>query len=330
MVAAAATVALLVLGGSWALATEPGTLAFLGVLAAAAVAGAGRSPSPLLRRGWAAVAAGALLGAGAAVAVSLGGDAGQAGFAVTLAAGAVLLAGSRWRHGSAEGPVAEALGLAGLGVGVALAAGRERWLAAALTVAVPPLLLASAQPTRRGYLWGGTAMALAATWAWLWAADVTLLEAYTLPAAAVALLAGLARRRPHPGSWPAYGPGLALALLPSLALAVDESGLTRPLLLSGAALLVLLVGARARLQAPLVGGAVTLLALAADAAVPVAARLPRWATIGATGLLLLWLGATAERRMAGLRRLRRQFQELEPGVTATEGAEDRPHPAPPA
>lgn len=113
-------------------------------------------------------------------------------------------------------------------------------------------------------------------------------------------------------------------------MAVDESGLTRPLLLSGAALLVLLAGARARLQAPLVLGAVTLLALAADAALPVAARLPRWATIGATGLLLLWLGATAERRLAGLRRLRRQFQDLEPGVTAPGGVEDRPHPAPPA
>lgn len=317
-VVAGATAALLVLAGSLALATETGTLAFLGVLVPAAVVGARSSPSPWLRRGWGAVAAVAVIGEGAAIAVHLGGDAAQAGFAVTLAAGAVLAAGARRRHGAAEGPVAESLGLAGLALGVTLAAAHQRWLAGALTVAVPPLLLAAARPARRGYLWAGAAVAVAATWAWLAVADVTVVEAYTLPAATVALVAGLAARRghPHPGSWPAYGPGLALALLPSLGLAVDEHGLARPLLLFGCALLVVLAGARARLQAPLVLGAVTLIGLAADAALPVAARLPRWAAIGGTGLLLLWLGATADRRLARLRRLRRQFQELEPDGTA--------------
>jgi hypothetical protein len=72
-------------------------------------------------------------------------------------------------------------------------------------------------------------------------------------------------------------------------------------------------GARGRLQAPLVLGAVTLVGLAADTALPVAARLPRWASIGGAGLLLLWLGATAERRLARLRDLRRQLAGLEPG-----------------
>jgi hypothetical protein len=56
------------------------------------------------------------------------------------------------------------------------------------------------------------------------------------------------------------------------------------------------VGARARLQAPPVLGAVTLVVLGVDAVWPVATQLPRWATIGAAGLLL-WLGATAERRL---------------------------------
>jgi hypothetical protein len=41
----------------------------------------------------------------------------------------------------------------------------------------------------------------------------------------------------------------------------------------------------------------------------VAAQLPRWVTIGAAGLLLLWLGATAERRLARLRQLHEQFKE---------------------
>jgi hypothetical protein len=86
----------------------------------------------------------------------------------------------------------------------------------------------------------------------------------------------------------------------------------RPLLLTGGALLVVLAGAGARLQAPLVLGAGTLVVLGLDAALPVAAQLPRWVTIGAAGLLLLWLGATAEHRLARLRELREQFQALEP------------------
>jgi uncharacterized membrane protein AbrB (regulator of aidB expression) len=92
-------------------------------------------------------------------------------------------------------------------------------------------------------------------------------------------------------------------------------GAARPLLLTAGALLVVLAGARARLQAPLVLGAVTLVALGVDAVWPVAAQLPRWATIGAAGLLL-WLGATAERRLARLRELRRRLQGQEHHGTA--------------
>jgi hypothetical protein len=248
-----------------------------------------------------------------------GGDAAAAGVATVAAAGALLVAGVRWRRGTAEGAVLEPLALAGQVVGVLLAVPDERRLAVALTVAVPALLLAGvrrhrpAEPhsTGNGYLWAGTATALAATWAWLSVADVTLLEAYTLPAAAVALAAGAStrRRRPRPSSWLAFGPGLAVALLPSLAAAVGGGGSARPLLLTGAALLVVLAGARTRLQAPLVLGGGTLVVLGLDALGPVAAQLPRWVTIGAAGLLLLWLGATAERRLARLRELRERFKE---------------------
>jgi hypothetical protein len=234
---------------------------------------------------------------------------------VALAGGLVLMAGTRWRPGTAEGTVAEAGGLAAIALGAALAVAVPRWLAASLTVAVPPLALAALGPGRRGYRWATAAAATATTWAWLAVAGVTLPEAYLLPAAAITLAAGLAARRgpTPPGSWPAYGPGLTLALLPSLVLAVGGQALVRPLLLSAGALAAVLAGARGRLQAPLVLGAVTLVVLGADAALPVAARLPRWASGGGAGLLLLWLGATAERRLARLRDLRRQLARLEPG-----------------
>jgi hypothetical protein len=319
-VAVGSAAVLVALAACWALATEAGTLVFLGALVPAAGVAAAASRAPWLRGGLAAAGAVALLGEAAAVVLHAGGDAAAAGVATVVAAGAVLVAGVRWLPGSAEGAILEPLGLGGQVLGVLLAVPDERWLAVALTAAVPALLLAGVRrprlaeprPTRDGYLWTGAATALAATWAWLSVANVTLLEAYTLPAAAVALAAGVSmrRERPHPSSWLTFGPGLAVALLPSLGVAVGGAGgAARPLLLTGAALLVVLAGARTRLQAPLVLGGVTLLVLGLDAVAPVAAQLPRWVTIGAAGLLLLWLGATAERRLARLRELREQFKE---------------------
>jgi hypothetical protein len=51
-------------------------------------------------------------------------------------------------------------------------------------------------------------------------------------------------------------------------------------------------------------GAATLLVLGIDNLGPVVAQLPRWITLGVAGLLLLWLGTTAERRTAQVQTLR--------------------------
>ncbi len=59
-------------------------------------------------------------------------------------------------------------------------------------------------------------------------------------------------------------------------------------------------------------GAGALLAVGLGAVRPVAARVPRWAAIGTIGLVLLWLGATAEHRLAQLKELGRRFRYLEP------------------
>jgi hypothetical protein len=310
---------LLVLAVAWALASEAGTLALGAVLIAAGALITGVSRGAWLRCCGAAVAAAAVVGEGAAIVASTGAaTAAPVGLAVAVAAAAVLVAGALWRRHAVEGPVLEAVGIIGLVLGVLLAGTEQHWLAITLTAAVPLLVAAAARPDRRAYAWSAAAAAVVATWAWLSLAGVTLPEAYTLPAAAVALLAGmLARRRaPQLSSWLAFGPGLAAALLPSLGLALEQDGVARPMLLTASALVVLLAGARARLQALLVLGAVTLLALGVDAVWPVAAQLPRWATIGAAGLLLLWLGATAERRLAQLRELRQRLQGLEHHGTA--------------
>ena len=87
------------------------------------------------------------------------------------------------------GPIIEAIGLAGMFVGAVMTAPSHAWLAGVLTLATPIFALAAlrrdrALRIRRGR-GGGTA--LGATWAWLAVARVTVVEAYTLPAAAVAL-----------------------------------------------------------------------------------------------------------------------------------------------
>lgn len=78
----------------------------------------------------------------------------------------------------------------------------------------------------------------------------------------------------------------------------------RPVVLTMAAVVCVLVGAVRRLRAPMELGAATLLVLGIDNVGPVVAQLPRWITLGVAGLLLLWLGATAERRTAQVQGLR--------------------------
>jgi hypothetical protein len=144
-------------------------------------------------------------------------------------------------------------------------------------------------------------------WLLLVAEEVATLEAYTLPAAAVALLAGwLARRsRPGLGSWTAYGPALAAAMLPTLAsVLVGDGQPVRRLLLGLGALAVLLAGANGRLRAPVISGGVVLAVVALHEVVLVWDLLPRWIPLAAGGLLLVGLAMTLERRRRDLDRFR--------------------------
>src|SRR5262249_22656181 len=145
----------------------------------------------------------------------------------------------------------------------------------------------------------------------LGAAGVAARGPYAGPAAAVALALGLLRRRAGTAgsSWAAYGPGLALGLLPSLAGALElPANPVRTGLLAAAALAAALAGARGRLQAPLLAGAGPLVVLALNELRPAVwawvGGLPRWIPMAAVGALLLAAGGTYERRLRDLRRLR--------------------------
>jgi hypothetical protein len=166
---------------------------------------------------------------------------------------------------------------------------------------------------RSGYLVAAAACQLAAWFLVLVAAQVTLVEAYTVPAAAVALLAGVLARRHRSGlsSWAAFGPALAAAMLPSLgSILVGDGQYLRRLLLGLAASAVAAAGAYTRLRAPVLLGGGVLALVALHELAQVWDLIPRWIPLAAGGLLLVLLATTLERRRRDLDRFRAALHRM--------------------
>ncbi|WP_242910133.1 SCO7613 C-terminal domain-containing membrane protein [Actinomadura terrae] len=294
---------------TYSLATEDATLAVLGALTVVAAACA--VAFPVLRDGAVAVAALALGGLAAAGALASAQPAQHAAFAVLAASGLGLLAAARVR-----GPAAEVAPWPVAAAGIAMTAGHAAPLSLALAVTGVLAAAVALRPDRRAAGWAASALLIAAWWVRLGASEVTVPEVYTTPVSA-ALLALAAIRRSRGAarsSWADLGPALASTLVPSLLAAWADATGPRPLLLAAAALAAVLAGARLRLQAPLVlGGAVLVLDAArwlAPYAADAAAGLPGWVPLAGAGLLVLLAGATYERRMRDLRRLRTALGRL--------------------
>ncbi|MBN0045520.1 hypothetical protein JS756_15675 [Streptomyces actuosus] len=204
----------------------------------------------------------------------------------------------------------EAAGAGAALLAVGLSARDASMLSLVLTLCAVIVSATAVRTDRRPLGHAAAALFVLAAWVRLAAWDVTTPEAYTLPAAVPALAVGVLRRRrdPRTSSWTAYGPGLAVAFLPSLAAAWADPHWLRPLLLGAAALAVTLLGARHRLRAPLaLGGTVLVLDALHELApylVQIVGALPRWVPPALAGLLLLAVGATYERRLRDMRRVR--------------------------
>jgi hypothetical protein len=165
---------------------------------------------------------------------------------------------------------------------------------------------------RRGYAAVAAGLELLAWWLLAAAHGVHVVEAYTLPLAAVALFCGWLAARSRPlGSWIAYGPALLAAFLPSLApaLALDAS-VARRVVLGAVALAVVLIGAHARLQAPVIVGGATLVLLPLPELVFLWRVLPTWMPLTLAGLVVLGCAITYERRRRDLARLRTMFGRM--------------------
>lgn len=227
---------------------------------------------------------------------------------LVVPAAAALLA-ARLGESHARVPVEVTGAAAGL-LAVGLAITTPTMLALVLALCGVIAAGAAVRSDRRPFGYAAAVLFLLASWVRLAAWDVGTVEAYTLPVTVPALCVGVWRRSrdPQASSWTAYGAGLAATLLPSLAAAWDDPHWTRPLLLGTAALLTTLLGARHRLQAPLVlGGSVLILGALHELApylVQMTGALPRWVPFALAGLLLLTLGATYEQRLRDVRRVR--------------------------
>ncbi|MGW5908809.1 SCO7613 C-terminal domain-containing membrane protein [Streptomyces bacillaris] len=296
--------------GLLSLAAEPATYAVLGALTVL-FAGAALRTRPVVVQAVLAVAAvvwgTALTGC---VAGSLGLAPHEAAPLLLVVPAVTVLLGARLRNHPVALPVELAGGLGAL-VAIGLAAPRAPFLALVLALCGVLAAGAAVRPERRpvaGYL--AAVLFVTATWVRLAASEVSAPEAYTLPVTVPALVIGALRRRkdPEASSWTAYGPGLAVTLLPSLAVAWGDPDWPRPLLLGAAALVITLLGAKYRLQAPLLlGGAVLALVTLHELApyvVQVAGALPRWLPPALAGLLLLAVGATYEQRLRDARKLK--------------------------
>jgi hypothetical protein len=193
--------------------------------------------------------------------------------------------------------------------------GRESgWAAIYLTIGgAAATAMALLREDRRRVGWLGAGLLVTASWVRLADLGVHAPEPYTLPAAVVLLALGLLRLRRdrHCSTLRALGPGLGLALVPSLLWVLDEPGTARAAVLGLACLALVVAGLRLRWTAPLVAGALAggLLVLR-EAAPYVGAAVPRWALIGAAGVLLIALGVTWEQRLRDARKWADQLRAL--------------------
>ncbi|SCG33887.1 SCO7613 C-terminal domain-containing membrane protein [Micromonospora halophytica] len=296
------------------LATRAGTLAGLALLVVAAVVVAAVGRRPGVRVLGVLVAVAAAIGFAVTAPLAAGLPLRTAGFTVLAVAAVVLfLAPPLGRRAALAGRAMEAAAQAVALVALLFGMPALRHAAAICVlwgVAVALRVIRRGESTAGRWAFAGIAgiSELLGAWLLLAAGGVVLLEAYTLPAAGLALVAGLVALRTRPGlnSWLALGPGLAAGLLPGLVsvLVAPDPQPWRRLLLGVAALGVVLAGATRRWQAPVVLGGSTLTLLALHELVRGWDRLPWWIFLAVGGLALIALAATYERRRRDLARLR--------------------------
>ncbi len=315
---ASAALAAAVLTLAWALAAPVPTLVVLGCLAVLYAVCAVRAPLASVRIGASGLAVATMAAFTGCAALAAGAAAWQSGMVVLLISAVAQLVA--WRLLASDGGARRHVALAveitawiAAAAGVAACLSAPRAVSLALATAGLICVGVAGRPDRRPALWAGLVLCEVAWCVLLASARVSVPEVYTVPAAMIALAFGwfAVRKNPALSSWACYGLGQAWLLLPSLIMVWHGTGWFRPLALGVVATAVTLLGARFRLQAPLLlGMAAAVLDAGHELAPAVRAVihwLPGWLPIAVLGAVLLWAGATYEARLANLGRLRRSL-----------------------
>ena len=218
------------------------------------------------------------------------------------------LSARAWTRGVGEG-----LSVTWAVAGLALADSSPSHRALEITVAgVAAGITAYLSEDRRRAGWVSGLLLTVASWIRLTDNNVETVEWYTVPAAAALLVYGVRRLRrdPSESTWRCLGPGMALALTPSLMLALDEPITWRGLFVGFASVALVGLGVQARLAAPFALGVGATGLLALRNIWPVAAFIPRWTLLFVIGGVLLGMGMTWESRVNDVRTAGRYVRGL--------------------
>lgn len=228
---------------------------------------------------------------------------------VCLAAAAtLLLTAAVMTSGSTESAALDALSIvtAIAAITTSSASDQSVWVQSTLAIAGASWLAVGWRRWNLGWVLPGI-VALAAALFYLLGNDkVVLVEAYTLPVAALLLAIGLviARKQPLTSSWVIAGPALVVGLVPSSFVALVDQYPLRPMVVIAVSSLVIVVGLRLRWQALIAPATTCLVAVAIGQLAPYAVGAPRWLTLGGVGVALIVTGARYEQRLKDARSLR--------------------------
>jgi hypothetical protein len=246
-----------------------------------------------------------LVGAGCATPVMVGALGVLAGFGVAGAGVAVTVSGLAWLGAGrllprrSAGPAVVNAVLAAAG-GLALSLEDQRQAATSLLLIGGTALLGGLLVARPGLAATGAGLAVAGLWSHLGAAGVTVLEAYALPVAATALLAGWAARRDGAvSSWLAYAPAFGLLGGAGLAERLAGGAGWHAVLAGGTGAVAVVLGGMHRLIGPLLVGTGLVVAVSAHETLGVTAQVPTWLWLCSGGVALLGAGVGMERRGLG-------------------------------
>jgi hypothetical protein len=216
----------------------------------------------------------------------------QADWALLGLAVATLAAAGLLRGHDPELPLAVTGSVIG-GLALAVPADWSR-VAAPLAVLGAALTGYGAVAHRRGARALGCAGLVASAWLAAATAGVSVVEAWSLPAAGGLLLYS-GRRLADAPSWPAWGPALLTGFTPSVFLAVTGPGTGRLLVVVAAATLTTTTATSRGVQAPFVVGSGALVAVAVGRLL-VALPWPALVAVAVAGALLVAVGALYESR----------------------------------